>query len=407
VKPFTLFPALVLTGFLAASGILMSAEPAVILKLPGTNGDPGKIRYDLLPTLKGEHAIISKVTFNETAHGVAQPLPNHMRFELHNYLAYFAGRFWCIWSDGPKIEDWPTQEIRFATSKDALNWKLGGSVTGTPKAPYAYIARGLWIREGRLLALAAHYKGKGAFGVDKELVLRAFAWNKSVQRWESAGKLYDNAINNFPPQRLPAGEWILTRRDARFNVSVLIGGLKRLDDWQEFPVVGVGEVKGFRPDEPIFWALPNGTLNALYRDNSGSRRLFHSVSTNGGKKWGRPVISNFPNATSKLFSLQTSNKLRLLILNANPEVGRRELHLAMSYDGKTFTRMARLDIPSSPIHHAIDSPGMRARFRTGISNLQYPHAIERAGHLYLAFSRNKLQTELFRVPLKSIEALGF
>ncbi len=382
-----------------------AAGPIVLLELPESGTDPLKINYATLPVLGGDHTVISQATRNRQGTSIPNPLPTDMRFELHNYLAHYDGRFWCIWSDGPKVEDWPTQEVRFATSLDGIHWQPSGSVTGTPQAPYAFIARGLWVRGGELLALAAHYQGKGAFGVNKQLELRAYVWDNDTGDWRFKQKIYDNAINNFPPQRLSTGEWILTRRDARFNVSVLIGGRRRLDDWEVFPVVKVGGVKGFRPDEPIFWSLPDDSLFALYRDNSGSQRLFHSTSTDAGRNWGTPVITNFPNATSKLYSMATSSGIRVLILNANPALGRRELHLAASRDGRRFTRLARLDIPTPPIHAAIDSPGMRNRFRSGVASLQYPHVSEHSGALYLAYSRNKLQTELLRIPLAEIDAM--
>jgi hypothetical protein len=195
----------------------------------------------------------------------------------------------------------------------------------------------------------------------------------------------------------------MTRRDARFNVSVLIGGRKALDDWRSFPVVGVRELPGFRPDEPIIWPAPDGSLVALYRDNGGSRRLFHSTSTDQGRTWSRPAITNFPNATSKLFSMKTSRGYRVLVSNANPTAGRRELHLSVSRDGRTFTRMARLDVPTPPAPP--DLEGIWHKFRSGVASLQYPHAVEHDGHLLIAFSRNKKQTELLRVPLDSIDAL--
>ena len=62
---------------------------------------------------------------------------------------------------------------------------------------------------------------------------------------------------------------------------------------------------------PIFWPLTDDSLCALYRDNGGSRRLFHSTSRDHGRTWSQPVITNFPNATSKLFSLRTSSGVRI------------------------------------------------------------------------------------------------
>ena len=91
---------------------------------------------------------------------------------------------------------------------------------------------------------------------------------------------------------------------------------------------------------------PDKSLVALFRDNGGSSRLFRSFSTDNGQTWSQPTLTNYPNSSSKLFSFRTSAGLRLLISNANPGLGRRELHVALSEDGLVFTKMARLDIPS-------------------------------------------------------------
>ncbi len=384
----------------------VAGDSLPILDLPGSGTDPAAIRYAGLPKLSGKLAVINPVSLGPHARTPDKIDIEDLRLNLHNYLMHHEGKFWCIWSDGPKIEDWPTQEIKYSTSRDGLTWGPARSVTGTPEKPFAFIARGLWLRNGELLALGANYRGKGAFGpqTEKQLKLQAYNYNPAGESWRFKGTLYENAINNFPPQKLPSGDWILTRRDSRFNVSVLIGGRKSLSDWQTFPVVQTGEVPGFRPDEPIFWSLPDGTLFALFRDNGGSQRLFHSLSRDQGRSWETPKLTNFPNASSKLFSLKTSRGYRVIVLNANPKVGRRELYLAVSRDGKTFIRLARLDIPSPP-----RIPQKLARIarklRSGIASLQYPHVTEQSGHLLIAFSRGKVQTEVFHVSLDDVDAL--
>ncbi|WP_339682753.1 exo-alpha-sialidase [Gimesia maris] len=380
--------------------------PVPVLNLPGSGTDPTAIDYQSLPVLKGTHAIINPAALGPYPRKSDQIDLRDLRLNLHNYLIYHDRKFWCIWSDGPRIEDEPTQEIKYATSVDGLHWSKAKSVTGTPEKPHAFIARGLWLRDGQLLALAAKYQGHGAFGPPdkKHLELVAYRWEPKQDKWVYEGQLYDNAINNFPPQKLPSDNWILTRRDSRFNVSVLIGGVKALDDWHSFPVVGVKQVSGFRPDEPIFWVLPDNSLYALFRDNGKSQRLFFSTSKDEGRTWDTPVISNFPNAKSKLFSLATSHGYRVLVLNAHPKVNRRELYLAVSPDNKTFTRLAKLEIPS-PAELPKEVSSLQKKFSAGIASLQYPHVIEHNGYLYIAFSRNKLQTEVFRVKLTDIDAL--
>ena len=168
--------------------------PPPALSLPGASEK--QIDYSALPVLKGEHAV------------VAAPTPD-WKFQLHNYLVHFDGKYWCMWSHGPVVEDVPTQHIRYATSDDGLKWSEAKVLVGPPAEGYAYIARGLWIRDGELLALAAHYKGKGAFGVDKELKLQVFGWDAKSDTWKPRGAAFDNAINNFAPQKLPDGQFML------------------------------------------------------------------------------------------------------------------------------------------------------------------------------------------------------
>ncbi len=383
-----------------------NATPRLILNLPKAGTNPDAIDYETLPRLQGQHAIINQVQPGPEAAPPDKIDMHHLRLNLHNYLIHHDDKFWSIWSDGPKVEDWPTQEVKYSTSDDGLQWSPAKSVTGTPAEPHAFIARGLWVRDGQLLALAARYRGKGAFGApdQKQLELLAYRYNDANEQWERFGKLFDNAINNFAPQKLSTGDWILTRRDSRFNVSVLIGGREAIDDWQSFPVVRIGEVEGFRPDEPIFWPLHSGELYALFRDNGGSQRLFHSTSNDQGRTWDTPVLTNFPNSSSKLFSLKTTRGYRIVVLNANPKIGRRELHLAVSTDDRTFTHLVTLDVPSPPsIPKAVSR--IEKKFRSGIASLQYPHVIEHDGHLLIALSRGKVQIEVFRVKLDDIDTL--
>jgi hypothetical protein len=348
----------------------------VLLDLPGSGTDASNIDYTKLPQLR-------------PAHGVVCPPDPTLKFQLHSYLVRHGGRFWCMWSQGPPVEDEPTQQVRYATSDDGLKWGEPKPLSGPLEEGYGYIARGFWVRDGELLALAAHFKGKGAFGVNKDLQLRAFAWDPKAGAWKSRGLVFADAINNFAPQKLSTGEWMMTRRDARFNVYMLTGGVKALDDWRVAPVARfIGRTDKFRPDEPIWWPLAGKNLVAVFRDNGGSSRLFRAFSTDEGKTWSPPVQTNFPNSSSKVFSLATSGGYRVLVSNANPAVGRRQLHLSVSEDGLVFGRVALLAIPSA-------RP----------STLQYPHAIEHDGHLFIAFSRNKATIEVIKLPLGDIAAL--
>ena len=149
--------------------------------------DPKTLDYAKLPVIGGEHAVVSA--------GDAE-----WEFRLHNYLIYHAGKYWCLWSHGPKVEDYPTQHVRYAVSDDGLKWSEPRVLGDLPTEGYGYIARDFWLRDGELLALVARYKGKGAFGKGKDLSLEAFVWDQATDAWKPKGRVYADAINNFAPR---------------------------------------------------------------------------------------------------------------------------------------------------------------------------------------------------------------
>jgi len=371
-----------------------SADLPPMLRLPGSGEDATKIEYENLPVLDGEHALVTNGD-------------RKWQFRLHNYLAYFDGRFWCIWSHGPVIEDNPTQHVRYATSVDGVTWSEPLAVmTPSSRDGFRYIARGLWKRDGKLIAIASHdealnEKGKVHF-FGKSLQLLAFEWNPNRRRFEKLGVMFDDAINNFPPQKLPGGEWAMMRRDHRRRISMLRGGIDSPLDWKASPVTAYVSGDGFRPEEPYWWKLPDERLLGLFRDNGGSHRFYRAVSTDGGHSWSVPEKTNFPDATSKFFGLRTSRGSYVLVSNANPEA-RNPLCLSTSDDGLTFTRMARLPIPEK-LSGGKFVTGSRYG-STKYESFQYPHVIEHDGRLLIAFSRKKQTVEVVSVTLDEVDRL--
>lgn len=335
-----------------------------------------KINYNNLPVIKPSKHIVLSGEHPE------------WKFQLHNYLLYYNDLFWCMWSFGPEEEAKIGQSILYSTSKDGINWEKPEFLATPAEKGYGYIARGFWVYKNKLLALAAYFTGPGAFGKGKKITLRAYEWKN--YKWKFLGKVFDDAINNFPPAMLPDGKWMMTRRDVLMNVYVLKGGEKSFDDWKNYPVVKQKNKFNFLPNEPFWWIQEDGIISMLLRDNSGKRKIFRCFSTDNGKTWTDPVKTNFPNATSKFFGLKTSRKYRILISNANRymNVLRKQIHLSISMDGRIFTNIARIDIHSD-----------------GKSTLQYPHAMEFKENLFIAFSRNKKVIEVIMIPFERIEKI--
>lgn len=376
-----------LVGFLLIAGIFgAAADPSAGQMLSGEwlPADVEQIDSRKLPKVPAEHAIISDVR-DRAGKWVHQ----------HAYLAHFDGLFWAMWSDGPGVpksgataaqhrnlvpgHDRPGTRVSYATSRDGLNWSQPADLSGPPRIEgYGWIARGLWEREGRLIALASHFNAPGYSGLG--LSLEAFRFERG--KWVPHGTVLDDSMNNFPPKRLPTGEWMMTRRDHQRQVSVMIGGTKAFDEWRINPLASY-DGQG-RPEEPYWYILPDGkNIVGLIRDNGGSKRLLRTFSKDSGKTWSKIERTNFPDATSKFFVHRTSRGYYVMVSNSNPRK-RDPLTLAISEDGLVFTKLCWL---------------------IGDRHIDYPHIIEHDGHLLIAFSGAKQTMEVMKVALDDLEKI--
>ena len=352
-----------------------------------------QLDFARLPRVPGEHVVINDVTAK--GNDSSQLDKKNGGVNQHNYLAHHDGQFWAMWSDGPGIEDRVGQRVKFATSPDGLKWSTSQFLTPVPpnsgpdSPHYAtrtdkgmrHIARGFWKRDGELLALVTLDEAAGFFG--KSLELRAFRFNKTSAAWEDAGVVFKNAINNFPPLRLRTGDWMMSRRTydySKTGVHFLVGGVKALDDWQSFPVLGTASE--LKAEEPDWWILPDNTLAAVFRDNRRSGFLYRAFSSDDGRTWSKPVKTNFPDATSKISGLRLSDGRYVLVSNPNPKK-RDPLTLSLSEDGLVFTKMLYL---------------------VGGRHIDYPHVIEHEGSLFIAFAGGKQSVEVLKVKLSDVDA---
>ena len=388
---------LICDGSEPTTALAQPSRPIANLPHPATNptspvmlagewvpGDPRAIDFDHLPRVPAQHVVVSDARARK---GVNQ----------HNYLIHHDGQFWAMWSDGPEIEDRAGQVVKYATSPDGLNWSEPKFMTPYPprsgrdspqygtrnKEGFRYISRGFWVREGQLLALVSLDEAADFFG--PSLTLRAFHWNPATQKWDDIGVVQENAINNFPPQKLPTGEWGMSRRRydyGKSGVQFLIGGVGALNQWQSVPVVREGE-SSLKAEEPTWWTLPDGNLMALFRDNAKSGYLFRSFSTNSGRTWSAPVKTDFPDARSKIHGRRLSDGRYALVSNSHPQ-RRDPLTLALSDDGMVFNKLFYL---------------------VGGRHVDYPHMIEHEGHLYIAHSGGKRSVEIQIVRLADLDSV--
>ncbi|CAG5004516.1 hypothetical protein DYBT9275_03386 [Dyadobacter sp. CECT 9275] len=359
-----------------------NASSSLMLTGDWLPADTHKIDYDKLPRVPGEHNVISDVR-------------SQMGVNQHNYLIHHKGKYWAMWSDGPGVEDRVGQRVKYATSKDGITWSTSAYLTPMPQGGerpnlygtrtnrgFRYIARGFWVRDNEFLALASLDEAEGFFGPSLEL--RAFRYNETQDRWEDIGVIHDDAINNFAPEKIATGEWMMSRRKFDYTesgVEFLVGGVNKITEWKSVPVLGTASE--LAAEEPCWWLLPDNNLVALFRDNKGSGYIYRSFSADNGKSWSAPVKTNFPDARSKFSSTRLKDGRYVMVSNANPKK-RDPLVLSVSDDGLVFNKMYYL---------------------VGGRHVDYPHVIEHEGNLLIAFAGGKQTVEVMKVRLSDLDGL--
>jgi hypothetical protein len=317
-------------------------------------------------------------------------------FNLHSYLAHYGGRFWAMWSSSAVGEEDPDQRVLYATSRDGHQWseprELASDPDG-PQGPARWIARGIFVAQGRLTALAAYiesadYGKRGREEVWKKLSLRRFEWNGG--KWEPRGVYAENCMNNFPPERLN-GLLSMVCRDSNMKVTMALADAPGAGAWRHAPIAS--EPPFDKMDEPTYYATEGGEVHMIVRDNSRSGFLLRALSKDYGKTWSRPVRTNYPDATSKNFPGRLSTGWYFLINNPNPKA-RDPLAISFSRDGWSFDHAYA--IRGNP-------PARRFAGRAkGSGSVQYPHAMEHNGSLWVIYSTNKEDIEIAEIPLAKL-----
>ena len=366
--------------FLLLGGVTRAADPPLVAR----DGlfDMSQPRSLGLKTLPGEHVVLYRATA-ET-----------FRFCHHANLVVFGGRLYCMWSNGKIGEDEPGQRILFADSRDGLTWSTPRVLATDPKKRGACIASGFRVAGKRLVAF---YTVSGGTNFHAETAIWARTSNDAVH-WSAPRRLVDGFYIRAP---IPvpggglflAGEHVGDQRATKRMRLLVTASEDGLDGWQESRI-RVADLKVFGYTEPAAYVRKDGLLVCPFRNYSGT--LFASLSRDRGRTWSLPVRTNFPDSLARHDTGRLTDSVWYLINNpSGKRLDRSILTLATSRDGVTFDRAWII---------RNDPTRMRFSGKSKLDGWQYPHAVPWGDHLYVAYTINKEDVGVTRVPLRFLAA---
>ena len=153
-------------------------------------------------------------------------------------------------------------------------------------------------------------------------------------------------------------------------------------------------------DEPHWWALPDGTISALFRPAKesievyGNYRLYRAFSYDLGRTWTEPVRTDFPDAKAKSNGMRLSTGRYVLVGNTRGGVDPRiPLTIATSDDGVVFGDLRILMDEKTTARY----PNFSKH-----NGYQYPHVTESNGNVFILYSKNQEDIEVLKIPISAL-----
>jgi len=366
---------------LVAAGVVSAAPP---FAAAGGLFDPSQSRTLGLKRLKFSETVLYAAT--ESTH----------RFCHHPNLVLRGNTVWCMWSNGRIGEDEPGQRILFSTARvGALKrWTKPRELAADPTGKGACVAAG-WVNAGE--KLVAFYTITGGTNFDPKTAL----WARSSvdgRSWTEPRRIVPGFYIAAPVPvpgggLLLSGEHVGASRETGRMVLYRTTQRDGLGGWVASKI-SPGELKVFGYTEPAPYVLGDGRVICPFRNNSGW--LYASESRDGGRSWSDPVKTNFPDSLARHATGRLPGGDFFLVNNSSSKrLDRSILTIALSQDGRRYDRA--FVVKNQPTQKRFEG-------KHKLDGWQYPHAIVVGKSLLLAYSVNKEDVRMARIPLDLLRA---
>ena len=319
-------------------------------------------------------------------------------WNIDSQLAVLDGRYYYGFTNGRVDEDTEGQQVRISHSADGLSWSAPASVIGgEADTRDAYKCVGLTALNGALYMLirwARRVRDPNSTAVGGGYYAdwhnaRTYVYGSSDgTTWSREADLPERVAATYEAPRLTAEGRLLAVAsiDRRSGPAILLW--PGSDILAEPAILPLPQPFASKLDggESSWYQTDDGTIVIFWRDESQSGRVWVNHSTDGGRTFSDPMISDIPDAMSRNYAGRLADGRYYLCNNANYVLhNRMHLTLLIGEHGYRFDR----------VYILIDDPtDQRVLGLLKLRGYMYPCCLTDGDRLLVGYSINKEDIEL-------------
>ncbi len=349
------------------------------------------VQHRLAPAALLFFCLLGSACSQETEnYTVFEASENSEHYANNAVLTQFGGRFWCMWQASATDEDSPDTHILYSSSKRGRRWSRP-RLLADREGP-GFCSPGGWGRCGdTLVAFLNIFPDEVRNGGSAWYICSADgrSWTSPRPVCTADGKPLDGILEQDPHiyDSLLVGAAHL--RPGLHAVPIFTRDLSGRSGW-EFGNIQM-EDRGLqsRGIEPSSYRRADGALVMLFRDQAGSFRKLASVSTDGGRNWSVPDLTELEDSRSKQCAGNLPDGRAFTIGNPSSSKDRRTLAVSFSSDGENFG-------PWICLRDSTSLPPQKYPGKYKTAGYSYPKAIVCGNWLIVCYSENKENVALSR-----------
>lgn len=327
------------------------------------------------------------------------------RFSNGAVVAAFRGRLYVQWQSSARDEDSDDTWVAYAVSADGgITWSAPRVLAG-PRAGGPMSTSGGWATDGETLVAFVNvwpdgFHGRAGGVTEYRQSTDGETWSAPRPVTGADGQPVNGVIEQDPHVY-----------DGRLHTAFHLRPGIRLKPFYTTDPLGrsgwtMGAMENLEAEppmsrelEPSLFRRRDGCLVMVMRDQASTFRQLAAESCDRGETWSRPAPTPMPDARTKQSAGNLPGGTVFLVHSPNGSRERMPLTVSFSADGRVFDR-------SLLLRGARDLQPLRFEGLYKRRGYHYPKSLVHDGWLYVAYTTNKEDVQVTRVPLPIVNRMN-